>query len=50
LHEVISDVLDEFEGPVLFGFPSGHGTRNITIPFGVPVKIHEGMVSFLEEA
>jgi muramoyltetrapeptide carboxypeptidase len=50
LKEVILDVLEEIEGPVLFGFPSGHGTRNITIPLGVPVKIHEGVVSFLGEA
>jgi muramoyltetrapeptide carboxypeptidase len=47
LKEVILDVLEETEGPVLFGFPSGHGVRNITIPLGVPVKIHEGVVSFL---
>jgi muramoyltetrapeptide carboxypeptidase len=46
LHEVILDVLQDIEGPVLFGFPSGHGARNITIPLGVSVKIHEGVVSF----
>jgi muramoyltetrapeptide carboxypeptidase len=46
LKEVILDVLKEIEGPVLFGFPSGHGARNLTIPLGVPVKIHEGVVNF----
>jgi muramoyltetrapeptide carboxypeptidase len=49
LHEVILDVLEDIEGPILFGFPSGHGVRNITIPLGVPVKIHKGVVSFLGE-
>jgi muramoyltetrapeptide carboxypeptidase len=49
LREVILDVLKEIEGPVLFGFPSGHGARNLTIPLGVPVKIHEGVVSFSGE-
>ena len=46
LHEVILDVLEDIESPILFGFPSGHGTRNLTIPLGVPVKIHNGAVSF----
>jgi muramoyltetrapeptide carboxypeptidase len=46
LHEVILDTLEDIEGPVLFGFPSGHGARNLTIPLGVPVKIHEGVLSF----
>jgi muramoyltetrapeptide carboxypeptidase len=46
LHEVILDALEDIKGPILFGFPSGHGVRNITIPLGVPVRIHEGVVSF----
>jgi muramoyltetrapeptide carboxypeptidase len=46
LREVIVDTLEDIEGPVLFGFPSGHGARNLTIPLGVPVKIHEGVLSF----
>jgi muramoyltetrapeptide carboxypeptidase len=47
LTEVILDVLAESTGPILFGFPSGHGTRNLTIPLGVPVAIGDGIVSFL---
>jgi muramoyltetrapeptide carboxypeptidase len=49
LREVILDVLAAIEGPILFGFPSGHGPRNLTIPLGVPVRIHQGVVSFLRE-
>jgi muramoyltetrapeptide carboxypeptidase len=46
LQEVIVDVLDAFDGPILFGFPSGHGPRNLTIPLGVSVRIRKGVVSF----
>jgi muramoyltetrapeptide carboxypeptidase len=49
LREVILDVLAAIEGPLLFGFPSGHGPRNLTIPLGVPIRIKEGVVSFLRE-
>jgi muramoyltetrapeptide carboxypeptidase len=46
LREVILDVLEDVEGPVLFGFPSGHGPRNLTIPLGALVRIQGGVVSF----
>jgi muramoyltetrapeptide carboxypeptidase len=46
LQEVILDVLEDIEGPVLFNFPSGHGHRNLTFPLGVPVRIHEDTVTF----
>jgi muramoyltetrapeptide carboxypeptidase len=49
LREVILDVLAAIKGPILFGFPSGHGPRNLTIPLGVPVRIQKGMVSFPRE-
>ncbi|MBN1255024.1 MAG: LD-carboxypeptidase [Deltaproteobacteria bacterium] len=49
LHEVIHDVLKEVEGPILFNFPSGHGPHNLTIPLGVPIRIHEGTVTFHKE-
>jgi muramoyltetrapeptide carboxypeptidase len=49
LYEVILDVLEDVEGPVLFGFPSGHGPRSLTIPLGVLVRIQGGVVSFPEE-
>jgi muramoyltetrapeptide carboxypeptidase len=46
LREVILDALVEIEGPVLFGFPSGHGVRNRTIPLGTTVGIQGGVVIF----
>ena len=46
LREVILDVLQDIEGPVLFGFPSGHGARNLTIPLGTMVGIQGGAVVF----
>jgi muramoyltetrapeptide carboxypeptidase len=49
LREMLLDVLESIEGPILFGFPSGHGPRNLTIPLGVPVRISKGVVSFLRE-
>ena len=49
LHEVILDVLKDIESPILFGFPSGHGPRNLTIPLGVSIRINEGTVIFHRE-
>jgi muramoyltetrapeptide carboxypeptidase len=49
LTEVILDVLKESTGPILFGFPSGHGTRNLTIPLGVQVAVRDEVVIFSEE-
>jgi muramoyltetrapeptide carboxypeptidase len=49
LSEVILDALKDVEGPILFGFPSGHGSRNLTIPLGVPVRVHDGVVDFQRE-
>ena len=46
LREVIVDVLKDVEGPILFDFPSGHGPRNLTIPLGAPIRIHEGTITF----
>jgi len=46
LREVLLDVLEDCEGPVLFNFPSGHGSRNLTIPLGVSIRIYEGTVTF----
>ncbi len=37
---VVADVLSEFPGPVLFGFPSGHTTPAlVTLPLGVRVRV-----------
>jgi muramoyltetrapeptide carboxypeptidase len=40
---VIADLLSDFRGPVLFGFPSGHTTRPlVTLPFGVQARAIAG--------
>ena len=36
----IADLLRDFPGPVLFGFPSGHTCRPfVTLPLGVRVRV-----------
>ena len=37
---VVADLVRDFPGPVLFGFPSGH-TRGptLTLPFGVRTRV-----------
>ena len=41
---VISELLEDFPGPVLFGFPSGHTTGpTLTVPFGVTVRVTSGL-------
>jgi muramoyltetrapeptide carboxypeptidase len=40
---VIAEVLADFNGPVLTGFPSGHTTTPlVTLPLGVRVRVHAG--------
>jgi muramoyltetrapeptide carboxypeptidase LdcA involved in peptidoglycan recycling len=37
---VVADLLSEFPGPVLFGFPSGHTTTPlVTLPLGVWTRV-----------
>ena len=54
--DVIKDVLLQgFQGPVLFGFPSGHSSSpSISVPFGVQVRVvgnpHQPVVVFEEAA
>lgn len=41
--DVVAEVLADFPGPVLFGFPSGHADRpTISIPLGVQVAVLAG--------
>jgi muramoyltetrapeptide carboxypeptidase len=50
---VIADLLADFRGPVLFGFPSGHTTRpSVTLPFGVQARAVGGAAPklIIEEA
>ena len=42
-HGVIADLLEEFSGPVLFGFPTGHTDGPaLTVPLGVEVRVVGG--------
>lgn len=41
---VVADVLANFRGPILYGFPSGHTTGPaMTLPFGVQARVIAGM-------
>jgi muramoyltetrapeptide carboxypeptidase len=52
--DVVREFSEGFNGPVLFGFPSGHTTTpQLTIPFGVDVRVvarDRAAVVFLEAA
>lgn len=61
LEDVVLDVLKDFEGPVLWGIPSGHSEESITLPLGVRIKVktpgkseadshQEGFLRFEERA
>ncbi len=50
LEETILDVLSDFRGPILYGFPSGHGEENVALPFGVKVRISGEGIEILEAA
>lgn len=52
VEEILGDVLDRFDGPVLAGLPVGHGRTNITLPLGVHVRLDadNGTLEFLEPA
>lgn len=52
LPEIILDILGEFDFPVLFGFPSGHGDATATLPFGTRVQLDASVetVALLEPA
>ncbi len=40
LEDVLIDLLHDFDGPILFGFPTGHTTKpNIIVPFGVRARL-----------
>lgn len=43
LRDVIAELFHRFQGPVVFGLPSGHTTRaSLTLPFGVRVRVVAG--------
>ncbi|MBU0479387.1 LD-carboxypeptidase, partial [bacterium] len=42
IEDILNDILDDIEVPILYGFPSGHRVKseiNITLPFGVSATI-----------
>jgi muramoyltetrapeptide carboxypeptidase len=39
LPEMILETLADFDFPILFSFPSGHGDALFTLPFGTPVRM-----------
>lgn len=46
--DVILDVLDGLDIPILYGFPSGHCPQPLTLPFGVRVAIRDGRLVLCE--
>jgi muramoyltetrapeptide carboxypeptidase len=50
LADVILDILNDFRGPILYSFPSGHGEENVTLPLGVRVRISGKGIEILEAA
>ncbi|HXN05702.1 MAG TPA: LD-carboxypeptidase [Nitrospiria bacterium] len=50
LKEVIDSVLETAKVPVLYGLPFGHGDQNITLPYGLKVRVESrnASVTFLE--
>lgn len=43
IREVVADITSGFDGPVLFGLPSGHtASAMLTIPFGVTARVDTG--------
>ncbi len=52
LPEIIQETLSDFDFPILFSFPSGHGDSLFTLPFGTPVRMdaNETTVTLLSPA
>ena len=39
LHEIINEIVEEYNIPVIYGFPAGHGEENLPLIFGRNVQI-----------
>ncbi|MFI5303394.1 MAG: LD-carboxypeptidase [Nitrospiria bacterium] len=39
LSEIIGDCIGDLKCPIFFGLPFGHGNQNITLPYGLKVKM-----------
>ena len=40
LHEIINEIVKEYNFPVIYGFPAGHGQKNFPLIFGRNVEIN----------
>mgnify|MGYP000246455894 CR=1 FL=1 len=40
LPEIINDIMGEYDFPILFGFPSGHGDGTATLPIGLTIRLN----------
>ncbi len=52
IREAIEDVLQGFQGPILYNFPAGHSEIKVTLPLGLQVKLdgNQGCLEYLEPA
>ncbi|MCP2519004.1 LD-carboxypeptidase [Candidatus Aminicenantes bacterium AC-335-A11] len=52
LEDIINDFFQEYDFPVLYGFPFGHSEETFTLPLGIKVEIDSSLpgIKFLEEA
>jgi muramoyltetrapeptide carboxypeptidase len=52
LEDVILDIFADQVFPILYGFPTGHGGEQVTLPIGIPLQIDgdAGTVTLLEPA
>ena len=48
VQDVIVDVLGDLQIPILYGFPSGHCSQPLTLPFGVRAAIRGGRLVLCE--
>jgi muramoyltetrapeptide carboxypeptidase len=39
LHQRLTEILNDFPGPIIMGFPYGHGIRRQTLPIGLEALI-----------
>jgi muramoyltetrapeptide carboxypeptidase len=46
LHQRLSEILDDFPGPIITGFPYGHGTHRLTLPIGLDALISTDLFHF----
>jgi len=50
LEEMIREVLEDVDGPILYGLPAGHGGEQVALPLGVQVEVdgNRGIMTVLE--